>query len=540
MQGLPERRIGSLVVCITIVIAIFTSMDIVFDALPKASGSVIYVGGGGMGNYSTIQEGIDAANPGDTVFVYNGTYIENVGISKTINLTGEDRNSTIIIADIELGATLDIQADWANVSGFTVKNGSEGIRIYDSNCTVSNNIVENNGYGICVWGGASNNVGNNIVLSNHWGIDVEAWFNRVHNNTVIYNNWGIYLESSNNIIIDNIASYNSHGIYLYGSSNNNITNNEVHSNDDEGIYVYHWSDGNHIINNSARNNTYGIIIWDYSDGNVVSGNTFWENENGIHIIHDSYNNLVYHNNIINNSNQVTDWYPSDNDWHHPILLEGNYWSDYEGVDDGSGSGKHAIAGDGIGDTEIPHPTPLFDNYPLMAPYGYCMILSPGWNLISIPLVQEKTNLEQVLNPLEGRFTAVQYYSNADNSKQWKHNHNSKPQHLNDLKEIDTTMGFFVFITTANETIIVPRGLCPLQNFNISLHSGWNMVGYPSLSAHNRTAALNNLVFGAHVDSVWAFDAATQTWEELGPSDNFVMGKGYWIHATQDCVWEVPL
>ncbi len=35
------------------------------------------------------------------------------------------------------------------------------------------------------------------------------------------------------------------------------------------------------------------------------------------------------------------------------------------MDDGSGTGKHAIAGDGIGDTAIPWPGPDFDNYPFI-------------------------------------------------------------------------------------------------------------------------------------------------------------------------------
>ncbi|MCJ7570581.1 MAG: hypothetical protein MUO82_01710, partial [Candidatus Thermoplasmatota archaeon] len=44
----------------------------------------------------TIQEGINNATAGDTVFVYNGTYYENVVVNKTISLVGEDKNGTII------------------------------------------------------------------------------------------------------------------------------------------------------------------------------------------------------------------------------------------------------------------------------------------------------------------------------------------------------------------------------------------------------------------------------------------------------------
>jgi hypothetical protein len=48
------------------------------------------------------------------------------------------------------------------------------------------------------------------------------------------------------------------------------------------------------------------------------------------------------------------------------LREGNYWSDYTGLDDGSGVGlfgESRVAGDGIGDTETPHLG--YDWYPLM-------------------------------------------------------------------------------------------------------------------------------------------------------------------------------
>ena len=46
--------------------------------------NTLYVGGSNPGNYSTIQNAIDAANPGNTIYVYSGTYIENILIDKTL------------------------------------------------------------------------------------------------------------------------------------------------------------------------------------------------------------------------------------------------------------------------------------------------------------------------------------------------------------------------------------------------------------------------------------------------------------------------
>ena len=48
----------------------------------------------------------------------------------------------------------------------------------------------------------------------------------------------------------------------------------------------------------------------------------------------------------------------------PLIAEGD-WSNYTGVDDGSGTGKHSVAGDGIGDTDIPWPSANYDFYPFV-------------------------------------------------------------------------------------------------------------------------------------------------------------------------------
>ena len=58
--------------------------------------TTLYVGGSGPGNYSIIQEAINDAQPGDTVFVYAGFYQENLIVGKLISLIGENKSSRII------------------------------------------------------------------------------------------------------------------------------------------------------------------------------------------------------------------------------------------------------------------------------------------------------------------------------------------------------------------------------------------------------------------------------------------------------------
>ena len=162
------------------------------------------------------------------------------------------------------------------------------------------------------------------------------------------------------------------------------------------------------------------------------------------------------------------------------------------------------------------------------------------NWMSIPVLSSENEIATVLHSIEGQYDAVQWYDASDSKDPWKHNHIAKPQHMNDLNQINHTMGIWIHLTDSEDTVLVLNGTRPSSPQFISLKKGWNMVGYPSLSNKVRTNALNNLIFDTHVDSIWTFNASTQKWQEMGSSDYFELGKGYWIHATQDCVWEVPL
>jgi parallel beta-helix repeat protein len=126
-----------------------------------------------------------------------------------------------------------------------------------------------------------------------------------------------------------------------------------------GIFL-HGANYCNISNNVISNNNYGIYLW-YSSENTLTSNTITNNDKGIYI-YSSSNNLIY-NNYLANINNAYDtgnnvWNVTKTNGTNIIggsYLGGNYWSDYAGIDDGSGTEwPWNISGDGIGDTLLPY------------------------------------------------------------------------------------------------------------------------------------------------------------------------------------------
>jgi parallel beta-helix repeat protein len=424
------RRFISIWVCMMLCIS--TLAGIAIFEIPIGSLYVNTTGSGGA--YTSIQDAIDNASAGDTVFVYQGNYNENIIINKSLNMKGENRDNTQIKGD-GTGDVVFVNANWVNITGFAIKRGGSGyedagLKLIDNgNCKISDNYISNNDYyGIYLYNSSWNEILNNSMHSNYRdcinlkysrgndiagnelfsteGAGILAYYSdeTIIKNNSAWNHWGsIYLLRSNqssvhnnsvsgsifgirgdfcigNNYTDNTAISNEYAFNIENSKENNILRNTVTSNNKNGIKLFQTRNTN-ISANEISNSGIGIYLHTTYGPNTVSENTISSNEYGIELYH-SGNNWIYHNNFIDNINQAREVGHSDNYLDNGYPSGGNYWSDYEGIDEFHGSDQNILGGDGIGDSHHPVYYDSKDNYPLMELYTIDDFNAPEIQLLS--------------------------------------------------------------------------------------------------------------------------------------------------------------
>ena len=266
---------------------------------PLTTGTILYVGGTGPNNYTKIQDAINDASHGDTVFVYDDSspYYENLHIEKSIQLLGENKETTMILGDDSAdGVIVYIQAGDVSISGFTIQPSTGqpwGILVEKNytthrywkivvlhNVSIHNNIIKNTGSGIfgirLKYGNISNNIiedctgsGITLFISSNTTITKNFISHCSYRGIEIDGLWGPYRLMNyrnpvpeNIIISQNTIQSNRWGIQLNGGAENTIiTQNNINANhgmypgrDGIGISIY-MASKTQITNNNFINNS---------------------------------------------------------------------------------------------------------------------------------------------------------------------------------------------------------------------------------------------------------------------------------------------
>ncbi len=263
---------------IMLTLLLASMLTLAFNTQPvKAEPKTWTVDDDGPADFHTIQEAIDYANPGDAIFVYNGTYEERLAINKdSLTLIGSKREAFI-------NGTISISANNVIVEEFTIiwdvvfvyYGGVPWVTypiVFLENCnstTISSNVIQ--GYTVVVWWGPPpappsiyvdglgcgiSKGSNNVIRSNKIDGCMESIFAEMGENHLIVGNdfrstFSAYIDCNNAIIHHNNfhAGCDDGCIRLQG---NNITLDNSYPSGGN-----HWSDytGTDLFKGPHQNET---------------------------------------------------------------------------------------------------------------------------------------------------------------------------------------------------------------------------------------------------------------------------------------------
>ena len=313
------------------------------------------------------------------------------------NNTVSDNNSTNNVYAIYLSSS-----SYCLISKNNVANNKFGIHLSSSSyCSISGNNSTNNEYNIRLDYSSDNTLRDNNMTGDRYnfgvlGTSLQQYIHNIDTSNTVNGKPVYYMINQNNLTVDSstypsigylavvnstniivkgfsvsknrqgvlfaytansriqnvTAQSNKFGISLYYCLYSVVSCNEATYNMEHGVMLSN-SYNCYVFSNELANNTDGIYMA-YSINGIVSGNKAIDNDCGLRLDHSS-NNTMYHNNFIDNNQQVyieTSGYA--NFWDNGV--EGNYWSNYPGVDS-----NH----DGVGGTPYIIDANNTDSYPLM-------------------------------------------------------------------------------------------------------------------------------------------------------------------------------
>jgi hypothetical protein len=163
-------------------------------------------------------------------------------------------------------------------------------------------------------------------------------------------------------------------------------------------------------------------------------------------------------------------------------------------------------------------------------------LYAGWNMISLQLEPDETDVETVLAPLWGSFSSIWEYD--PRLDKWFRYDRAGPPFLNNLLDLHAGKGYWLVLESEGSLRINGR----FSDELIPIYTGWNLVGYRSLVPWAIPGVMENVE--SVLDTVWGYETASDSWLRYSPAGPLMLndlkwivpGKAYWILATGEGQW----
>jgi nitrous oxidase accessory protein len=403
-------------------ISLATTLVLCVGIASTLNAKVLTVGPGAY--HLTLQSAVAAAQAGDIIQVFAGTYEGQIVLDRPLHLEGLGKP---LLRGPGRGSVLTVLADQCTIRGFVIEHSGKDLQAEDSGILLKSkgNVVANNElrdvlYGIYLYHSTGNALRGNVIQgrkelqTGERGAGLHLWNsadNLIEDNVIEQARDGMYIQSSpRNTIRRNRVSHLRYGLHFMSSDDNRFEEN-IFSHNIAGAAIM-YSKGIEFRRNAFVHNrgfsSFGILFQDcdqcLSEDNLVA-------DNATGLFAEALRNSVFRNNVIAENDVALQIYGSSSNLSFsgnrfvenlsPLQVvgrhanarwdingQGNFWSDYDGYD---------LDGDNVGDR--PHRIQnvfeyLEGNYPRLRLY----LASPA---------------AQALAAAERAFPVIQSSSEAD-------------------------------------------------------------------------------------------------------------------------------